>query len=242
MAPPPRPARQRGAVLLLLLAVLALAGASLLMSAFGANTLENRRVQRTQQLLAQASDALTGFAAANGRLPRPAVSATDGHERPLACASDEQCTGYLPWVALGIAGDDAWGKRLRYSVTPALSSYAYQPATAVATRTVQRRGANGELDYVAGGPLCSAQQRCAALVVLSHGKNNYGTSAEGVEQANAGTGNDDETVNAGATTQFITRTATADPRAPGGEFDDMVAWLALQPLYARMRAARTLPN
>jgi type II secretory pathway pseudopilin PulG len=229
-------------VLLILLAVLALAGSSLLMSAFGANTVETRRAQRTQLLLAQATDALTGFAAANGRLPRPAVSATDGREQPLPCASDEQCTGYLPWVALGITGEDAWGKRLRYSVTPVFTSYDYQPATAAATRTVQQRGADGELRYVAGGPACSAQTRCAALVVLSHGKNNYGVSAEGAEQANVGSANEDESVNAAATAHFITRVATSDPNAAGGEFDDQVAWLSLQALYARMRAARTLPN
>lgn len=242
LRPGPSARRQHGAVLLILLAVLALAGSSLLMSAFGANTVETRRAQRTQMLLAQATDALTGFAAANGRLPRPAVSATDGREQPLPCASDEQCTGYLPWVALGVAGEDAWGKRLRYSVTPAFTSYDYQPATAAATRTVQQRGADGELHYVAGGPACTARTRCAALVVLSHGKNNYGVSVEGAEQASTGLANDDETVNASASTHFITRVASADPNAPGGEFDDQLAWLTLQPIYARMRAARTLPN
>lgn len=239
--------RQRGAVLLILLAVLALAGASLLISAFGGNSGENRRIHKTQLLLAEATDALTGYAAANGRLPRPAVSATDGRERPQPCANDEQCTGFLPWVALGVAGEDAWGKRLRYSVTPAFTSYDYQPATAAATRTVQQRGADGELHYVAGGPACTAQQRCAALVVLSHGKRNHGISVHGVEQANAGPDADrgdesDEAVNATASTHFITRPASSNPDAPGGEFDDQLAWLSLQTLYARMRAARTLPN
>jgi type II secretory pathway pseudopilin PulG len=239
--------RQRGAVLLILLAVLALAGASLLISAFGGSAVDKLRIQRTQMLLAEATDALTGFAAANGRLPRPAASATDGRERPQPCASDEQCTGFLPWVALGVAGEDAWGKRLRYSVTPAFTSYDYQPATAAATRTVQQRGADGELHYLAGGPACTAQLRCAALVVLSHGKHNHGTSVLGVEQANAGPEADkgeesDEAVNATASTHFITRAASSKPDAPGGEFDDQLAWLSLQTLYARMRAARTLPN
>lgn len=234
--------RQRGAVLLILLAVLALAGSSLLMSAFGKNTLESRREQRTLLLLAQATDALSGYAAANGRLPRPAVSATDGNENPLPCASDEQCTGYLPWVALGIPGEDAWGKRLRYSVTPIFTTYDYQPASAVANRTVQRRGADGELHYVAGGPVCTALARCPAVVLLSHGKNNYGAASTGIEQINASAGNDDETVNAGATLHFISRVASSQANHPGGEFDDMVAWIPLQTLYARMRAARTLPN
>lgn len=234
--------RQRGAVLLILLAVLSLAGSSLLMSAFGRNTLESRRAQRTQLLLAQAADALTGYAAVNGRLPRPAVSATDGRENPLPCASDEQCTGYLPWVALGIPGEDAWGKRLRYSVTPIFTTYDFRPATTVANRTVQRRGADGELSYVAGAPTCTMVARCPPLVLLSHGKNNYGAAATGIEQVNAGVGNDDETVNANATLHFITRVASDRPDQPGGEFDDMVAWVPLQKIYAGMRATRTLPN
>lgn len=233
---------QRGAVLLILLAVLALAGSSLLMSAFGGSTLESRRALRTQMLLAQATDALTGYAAVNGRLPRPAVSATDGRENPLPCASDEQCTGYLPWVALGIQGEDAWGKRLRYSVTPIFTTYDYQPASSVANRTVQRRGADGELSFVAGGAVCTLLARCPVAVLLSHGKNNYGTAVSGAEQSNAGAGNGDETVNAGATLHYISRVASDRPDQPGGEFDDIVAWLHLQPLYARMRAARTLPN
>ena len=239
---PRLPRRQHGAVLLILLAVLALAGSSLLMSAFGKNTLASRREQRTQLLLAQATDALTGYAAANGRLPRPAVSATDGRENPQPCASDEQCTGYLPWVALGIPGEDAWGKRLRYSVTPVFTTYDYQPATAAANRTVQRRTADGELSYAAGGPACTALARCPAAVVLSHGKNNYGAATTGIEQVNASAGNDDETVNATATLNFITRVASDQPNQPGGEFDDMVTWVHLQTIYARMRAARTLPN
>lgn len=234
--------RQDGAVLLILLAVLSLAGSSLLMSAFGRNTLENRRVQRTQMLLAQASDALTGYAAVNGRLPRPAVSATDGREAPLPCASDAACTGYLPWVALGIPGEDAWGKRLRYSVTPIFTTYDFQPASTVANRTVQRRGADGELSYVAGGPACTLAARCPAAVLLSHGKNNYGAASSGIEQINTSAGNDDETANATASLHFISRVASDRPQQPGGEFDDMLAWLPLQPLYARMRAARTLPN
>jgi type II secretory pathway pseudopilin PulG len=239
---PNKAQRQRGAVLLILLAVLALAGSSLLMSAFGGSNMQGRREQRTLMQLGQANDALEGFAAANGRLPRPAISATDGRENPAPCGSDEQCTGYLPWVALGIDGADAWNKRLRYSVTPVLTTYAYRPDTAVATRTVQRRGADGELRYLAGGPACSLKAQCAALVVLSHGRHNYGVSRDGVEQVNASTTNDDEAINASASTHFISRVASDNPNQPGGEFDDLLAWTPLNLLYSRMRAARTLPN
>ncbi|SFV05163.1 hypothetical protein [Pseudoduganella namucuonensis] len=234
--------RQRGAVLLILLAVLALAGSSLLMSAFGQARPQERREQRTLALIAQAKDALAGFATVNGRLPRPAVSATDGTESGTLCATDQQCAGFLPWVALGIEGVDAWGKRLRYSVTPALTTYEYQPATAVATRTVQLRGADGELAYLAGGPQCTPRTQCAAAVILSHGQRNYGVTETGDEQLNAGIDNDDETANATGSVHFITRVASADAQRPGGEFDDLVAWMPLDQLFRQMRSARTLPN
>ena len=235
-------AAQRGAVLLLLLLVLGVGAASALIGAFGGIRLQAAREQRTVLLLAEARDALTGYAAANGRLPRPAISATDGRENPAACASDAACAGFLPWVALGIDGADAWGKRLRYSVTPALTTYAFQPYSTVANRSVLRRDADGELAYVAGGPACAAAAaRCVALVVLSQGRNNYGTSVTGIEQASGAAGNgeqlnNDEAENDTAVTRFV-----ADVQG-GAEFDDLVAWLPLDLLYRRMRAANTLPN
>lgn len=233
--------RQRGAMLLILLMILGLGAASVLISAFGNTNLPARREQRTQLLLAQAKDALIGFAAANGRLPRPAISATDGRENPALCANDIQCTGALPWVALGVDGADAWGKRLRYSVTPELTTYTFQQSLAVATRTVQQRDAAGELSYLAGGPACTFSAQCAALVVLSHGKNNYGASVLGIPQENTGLANEDETLNSAASAHFISRVATGNPSAPGGEFDDQVSWVAMDLLYKRMRAANTLP-
>lgn len=234
--------RQRGAVLLILLAVLALAGSSLLMSAFGGANPQARREQQTLMVMAQAKDALAGFAAVNGRLPLPAVSALDGLERTTPCRSDADCTGFLPWAALGIEGSDAWGQRLRYSVTPALTTYAYAASSAVANRTVQQRGADGELRYVAGGPACSVQAQCAPFVLLSHGRYHLGVSEAGIERANGATDNEDEQTNAEQALHFITRPPTTDPRHPGGQFDDLVAWLPLDLLYQRMRAARTLPN
>jgi hypothetical protein len=233
--------RARGAVLLLLLMVLGLGASAVLIGAFGGNRLEARREQRTLILLGQARDALVGFATANGRLPRPAISATDGRERPGVCANDAQCTGFLPWVALGVDGADAWGKLLRYSVTPALTTFTYQPGNVVATRIVQRRDASGRLSYAAGGPTCSVRAQCAALVVLSQGKKNFGTSVLGIAQGNSGLANADEAANDSATASFIARVANTNPAAPGGEFDDMLTWVPLDLLYQRMRAANTLP-
>ena len=222
---------QGGAALLLLLAVLGLGAASLLMNAFSRNGAESDRQQRTLAILAQARDALTGFAATNGRLPRPASSATDGRERPAECASDADCGGFLPWVALGVPGLDAWGKVLRYSVTPEMSRAPIASVSAVANRVILQRKANGGLTYVAGQQQCDVSAQCLPAVVFSQGKEGYGTAASGIRLAPTLPGNVDEAANELASTSFVT----------GNSVDDLLVWITLPALYQRMRAARTLP-
>jgi hypothetical protein len=238
---PHRLRRQRGAALLLLLAVASVGFAALLMSAFGRDDVERVRERRTQAVLAQASDALVGFASTNGRLPRPAVSATDGRERPAACASEAECSGFLPWVALGVAGTDSWGKRLRYSVTPEYTVAPLRRLSAVATKRVQTRDGAGNLRYEAGQDQCLIYAQCLPAVVFSQGRNNLGTTEAGLPQANGAAGNVDEIANDIATTGFIRRAAATDPRVPGGPFDDLLVAVPLNILYERMTAARTLP-
>lgn len=222
---------QSGAALLLLVAVLGLGAASLLMNAFSRNGVESQRQQRTLAILAQARDALTGFAAANGRLPRPATSATDGRERPAECASDADCSGFLPWVALGVPGLDAWGKIVRYSVTPEMSRAPIASVSAVANRVILQRKADGGLAYLIGQEQCDVSAQCLPAVVFSQGKEGYGTAASGTRLAPTLPGNVDEAANELASTSFVT----------GNSVDDLLAWITLPALYQRMRAARTLP-
>ena len=236
-----QPRRQRGAALLLLVAVLGLGTASLLISAFGRKSGEAERQQRTLATLAQAREALLGFAAANGRLPRPAASALDGRERADDCANDAQCSGFLPWVALGVAGSDAWGKLLRYSVTPEMTRAPIVSFSAVANRVVLTRDGRGEFAFVAGQALCDVSAQCLPVVLFSQGKEHHGTAASGVAQINTARGNIDEAANDSASRSFISRPATDLAALPGGAFDDMLMWITLPTLYQRMRAARNLP-
>ncbi|WEF34799.1 hypothetical protein [Pseudoduganella chitinolytica] len=238
---PVAPRRQRGAALLLLLAVASVGFAAVLLGAFAGTDVERQREQRTLARLALASDALVGFAALNGRLPRPAISATDGREASEPCADEAACSGFLPWVTLAVEGADSWGKRLRYSVTPLYTSAPIQRLGAVATKRVQTRDGNGELRYVVGQETCMLAADCAPAVVYSQGRANLGTSVAGLAQANGVAGNIDEIANDGATTTFVRRPASVDPRAPGGQFDDLLVALPLAALYDRMAAARTLP-
>ncbi|GJJ05780.1 hypothetical protein RugamoR64_63180 [Duganella rhizosphaerae] len=233
--------RQRGAALLLLLAMTSVGAATLLVSALNHDNRQLRRNQLTLARMAQARDALIGFAAANGRLPRPATSATDGHEALAPCATEQDCTGFLPWVTLGVDGADAWGKLLRYSVTPVYSQAPVLRISSVATKTVQDRGSDGELLYRAGQAGCDLGAPCAPAVLLSHGRNNFGVSMLGVAQANTDAGNLDEQQNASASVHFISRAASTDANGPGGAFDDLVMSVPLAPLYKQMAAAHRLP-
>ena len=233
--------RQRGAALLLLLAVLGLGAASLLIGAFGRNTGEAARQQRTLATLAQAREALLGFAATQGRLPRPAASALDGRERAGDCADDAQCSGFLPWVALGVEGNDAWGKLLRYSVTPAMARAPIVSFSAIADRVVLTRDGRGDFAFVAGQEQCDISAQCLPVVVFSQGKDHYGTAASGVTQINTARGNIDEASNDSASRSFIARPASDNAALPGGAFDDILSWITLPTLYQRMRAARNLP-
>ncbi|CDG82737.1 hypothetical protein [Janthinobacterium agaricidamnosum] len=234
-------ANQRGAALLILVAVLGLGAASLLIGVFGKNTQQAQRERKTLATLVQAREALLGFAAVNGRLPRPAASSLDGREQSAACRSEADCSGFLPWVTLGIDGADSWGKLLRYSVTPAMTVAPIAALSAVATKTVHSRDERGRLFLLAGYTVCGLSSQCLPFVVFSQGRNNVGVAANGMTQANMAQGNLDEAANQQASVRFISRMASDDTAQPGGTFDDMLVWSTLPALYQRMRAARNLP-
>lgn len=224
--------------MLLLLAVLGLGAASLFLAAQRART-DDARVQRTLRTLAEARAALAGFAVTHGRLPRPALSATDGREDPVPCLNEARCTGYLPWAALGVPRTDAWGKLLRYSVTPLYTSAPLQRTSAVASKSVLTRS-GARIIYVTGNPDCSLGAQCAVAIVYSAGRNNFGTSAAGLRQA-GGAANIDEAANDRAVRDFMVRPATDDANAPGGPFDDLLTWIEPEWLYRQMAQARVLP-
>lgn len=197
--------------------------------------LQQQRIKDTQRLLDEAKEALIGFAVGNGRLPRPATSAVNGLENPVPCPTEAACTGFVPWATLGTTKADAWGKILRYSVTPAFAN----PGLALAslpTKVVQTRDAGGAVVVLANG---------IPAVIFSHGERNFGTTEAGVAVPNGAAGNLDEinnnTGNPGAIT-FMQRTPSENPPAGfGGQFDDIVVWLPSGILFNRMVQAGRLP-
>lgn len=231
--------RQRGAVLLVLLAVLGLGAASVLMS--GVARLDGRATpeRRTALALKQARDALIGYAAANGRLPRPAPDAASGREYDGRCDTERSCTGFLPWVTLGITPGDGWGRLLRYSVTPVLTSAPLQASRAVGTKTVLTRRPDG-LAYLTGNAQCALGAQCAAAVVLSGGRDGAGVTAQGQVQPGLA-GSTDEQANLLADTAFMRR-ARSGAGSAGGQFDDQLVWISVDTVLNRMSRAGMLPR
>ncbi|GJI98713.1 hypothetical protein RugamoR57_54310 [Duganella caerulea] len=239
---PVRPvSRQSGAALLLLVVMLGVGSAALLLHLFGGEHGEGARERQTQAMLGEAREALLGYAMTHGRLPRPAVSALDGTENPAACATAEDCNGFLPWVALGIGGSDGWGKRLRYSVTPAYTRAPVLQQYSVADKVVVSRDGQGRPFFRIGQAHCSTAAQCSPAVIFSSGKSNPATSVQGIAQLNPSLTNVDEQHNYADINAFVSRPPARDPALPGGEFDDLVVWLPLQTLYARMNIAGVLP-
>ncbi len=200
---------------------------------------EIRARTATDKTLSDVREALIGFAATNARLPRPANSATDGTER-AACATDADCSGFIPWATLGVEKLDGWNKLIRYSVTPAYAN-ATITLTTIANRTVQGRDGAGALSYLAGQASCTAAGQCVAAVVFSHGAGRWGTSDSGTALADGSATNADEDANNTGPTAYFSRLPTADTAATGGEFDDVVVWLPSTLLTNRLIAAGKLP-
>jgi len=202
---------------------------------------EQRNVAQTDQQLEDIRQALIGFAMVNGRLPRPASSTTNGVEVTADCANPAQCTGFVPWVTLGVSQTDAWGKQFRYSVSQDFAnSSGFNFSTSMTNaKSVQTRDSTGTAVSLANN---------LVAVVLSYGANNFGTTADGTTIANSSTTNVDEQSNdtkfntcSPDCSSFFARPVASSTGAAGGDFDDRVVWIPQSLLLNRMVTAGKLP-
>lgn len=184
----------------------------------------------TRQQLETIKEALIGFALTNGRLPCPDTG-TDGIENPpnpaADCDSDE---GWLPHVDIGIGSLDTWGNRFRYRVTGttagAINSFVDVPVSP----------SSFSVDDVGNIRIEDETAASIALempaIVISYGENGgsqpaCGAALSAKEQENC----DDDTT---FVDSFYSEVA-------GQEYDDLVIWIPLTILKARMIEAELLP-
>jgi type II secretory pathway pseudopilin PulG len=221
---------------------------------------DSRKVQQTEELLAEAREALLGYAAANGHFPCPADERSVGHEAAGTDHVTGTCPtyhGFLPAATLGFRAtdgqgyaSDAWGSaanRIRYAVSN--QAIGGTTNTNALTRTHGMRNAGiAELS----NPALSLFQVCAAAsgtgaascagagtlvsttpaVLWSSGANATmgGTSADEGQNPNDNGGSADRI--------FVARVRS---NVAGREFDDIVTWIPMPILIARMVSAGQLP-
>ncbi|MFN3564520.1 MAG: hypothetical protein ACK4V1_00850 [Burkholderiaceae bacterium] len=203
----------------------------------------------TERLLAQARQALLGFAAINGRLPCPAQPglATGapgaGLERPPTAAG---CTGgqlgVLPWATVGLPELDAWGRRFTYRVSalhsrtviarPPVQYGCTVPPAVPPTQAAFALCSPGDNEVrvsAAGSALVSG----APAVIVSHGPNGAGARLPS-SAALAASIDPDEQENHDGDAIFVERTPTA-------AFDDRLVWVPTSLLAQSMLQAGRLP-
>ncbi len=207
---------------------------------------ENVASSETQRRLNDAREALLGYAAANGRLPCPALGGATGIESPVGGGScNDNWDGFLPAITLGISPTnengyalDGWGNPIRYATTKDVSSQvttANQIKTAWNANTTlagDLRVCNTAIGITGGGGSAS----CAS-------GSNLATNAVAVIYSRGNNGatvpiSSDEIANGDADRAFVSHTPTP---AGANEFNDLVIWISPNILYSRLIAAGRLP-
>lgn len=220
---------------------------------------EQRQISDAQKYLEEIKEALIGFAVANGRLPCPASTTSNGAESFVGVVGASACTtynGFVPAATLGVSpvdnqgfAVDPWGNRVRYSVTNWLPSTL--PSCAPSTPPFTTTGGMSTYWSCPLAPnlnVCSTATNiigssCAAgaalttgtpAVIYSTGKNGAygGTGLDEAANPNPNSPDNDRA--------FVSHILTP-PTAPNGEFDDIMTWLSSNILYNRLVAAGRLP-
>lgn len=190
---------------------------------------DQRRYAETQAEMGQISEAIIGFAMANGRLPCPATptTATTSAGAGLENKPGPGCgipQGVLPWATLGVPETDAWGRRFTYRVT---SAFADDPGVGQSSTFLLTD--NGDITVTNGSTNIATN---IPAILISHGKNGLGSyGSDGTQRAGAA---GDELINATVGSTFVSRT-----NAPN--FDDLLVWISPNILKARMVGAGRLP-
>jgi type II secretory pathway pseudopilin PulG len=224
--------------------------------------IDNRKTERTEQLLTEAREALLGYAAAHGYFPCPANAASAGLEPEGTDHVTGECPtyyGFLPAATLGFRKSDGSGyatdgwegaaNLIRYAV-------ARQTIGAAANTNALTRAYGMRAAGIANlsDPALSLFHVCDSAKSVSPGSNcgSVGTIVStapvmiwsaGANAALDGGRSADEAQNpnpngGSADRIFVSRVRST---APGNEFDDVVTWVPMPVLVGRMVAAGQLP-
>jgi prepilin-type N-terminal cleavage/methylation domain-containing protein len=215
---------------------------------------EQRNGTETLRRLNAGVDAVIAFAIVNGRLPCPAVAGATGDESP---AGGGTCTapysGFLPAKTIGFqpvdAGGyalDAWGNRIRYvvsnaitgctgsSLTPHFTSQANLKANGVSCRP-------GDIDICLSATGASATScNSSANRAVSSNTVAFIVFSTGKDGASAGAYGADELANVDGNQVFVSR-APSGSDSSAGAYDDLMVWVPAGVLYSKLISAGVLP-
>ncbi len=151
------PHKQRGAVLMIMLVIVVMGAAAYLVSSLSASALKNARQETTAAALAQAKEALIGYAVKDsnrpGELPCPDID-NDGQLTMNVDYIGNQCVnllGRLPWKTLGLPDlRDATGERLWYAVSNPFHANSPAVLNSDTAGTITIRNSAGDILYDGG--------------------------------------------------------------------------------------------
>ncbi|MDX1610181.1 MAG: type II secretion system protein [Halofilum sp. (in: g-proteobacteria)] len=208
-------------------------------AALNAVAQQTRRTEAERQL-EHVREALYGFAMSEGRLPCPDTNDPPDGSEDLSGNDCDDNWGALPWSELQLGRRDPWGSLLLYRVDPDFADTNTSPAFALSDSgnlTVEDGEGNNIVTtspavIVAFGPQGAQIWTDSGFTCPSAGTNDF--SADESENCD-----DDNTFVAA---EFRPPDAGTDPTNPGeGRFDDVLIWVPLPVLKARMVDAGLLP-
>jgi prepilin-type N-terminal cleavage/methylation domain-containing protein len=205
--------------------------------------IEQRQRAQTQRQLDEGRDVLYGFVLKNHRLPCPDCSTDiagkcseiadatligDGEEDIIDGDNCAHVSGNLPWVTLGVDGNDAWGRHFIYRVTNSFADAASSGAGCTPDTPGISFGfcSDGDVDIVAAAGTTDYVARTVPAVILSYGRNGPDTASV------------HELENTDGDAIFVSRDFSSDETAG---FDDMLIWISPHILRAKMLDAGILP-
>lgn len=258
---------QKGFTLIEIAVVLVIVG--LLVGSFIgsiSNRIESTRREDTAKQLEEIKEAIIGHAIAEGRIPCPANTTSQGDEQPVGGGVCTLQHGFVPGRTLGLSGNynrdglltDSWGNPIRYTVASAMAG-AYDVTTAGGIAATTMAVYTPALKICTGVSAVANDCNNAAetlidetpFILISLGKDgadfvtnlapntDQGENAsEAVVAANAAGENIAYTV--AADRAFVNK-AYSDEESVAGQFDDIIVWVSKYELYSRMMEAGQLP-
>jgi prepilin-type N-terminal cleavage/methylation domain-containing protein len=228
---------------------------------------EQKNLNKTREMIGNVKESLVGYAMANGRFPCPAAAPAIGVTAVEAFVAggsivDGTCSsflnGYVPSVTLGLSPTDTsgyvldgWENPIRYAIVNLSDdvnvTYIFTKSSGIKTANSLTCNPNCGINWIANqillsicstgtgiaGGACSGittrLTQNAAIVIYSTGKNTS-TGGTGI----------DEAANLNADRAFVSHVPSAVGTA-NGEFDDIVEWISVNSVFAKLVQANQLP-